>query len=901
MLEESAGAIETTGTSVMREILSKAHTRLTMPDTIVRRNLKRRRGSGSQPNAFMRPLKRKSSDKLMKWWVANGHNRCLLKSCIHISIVTKVAAEMARVRATATTTQFATNCKIELRSLVVDVGSDLTFDIFKYFGLELPRSLIEDWDSDSAFPFTCEVECVVTSDNRPITCPVTLMSEQYSVTHPVFPNVSILHNISREQHCFVWDKCIELPISYRELPIDSVANFKFYACVFQTPPKLIGATSVRLFTRRGHRLRSGPFTLTFDNTPETRLQKHVRRLATGKTRTYYFVDDQLRCVSDSLHPTDADRFFKALMHPFEPMNLSKSSQFVRINVCSPASDPCQIVNHRDFVLNSLEVQGALNPCQRLYHDLAHSQGPAKSALLKDSNVTETLNKIKAMPPLAELPLVMKNTVYNNYMHCLWDPALMPALFRSVNWKDSEEAANISAQLESCKPVDVEYALEFFTKRYKQRPVRKFAVRCISSVDRDELLLYIPQLLQAVKQEYTDGLPEILIKHACDDIVFASHLYWLASIEAKDDEKIGELMGKLMETIPPEFQESLKAQTQLIESIQALLDKAHAGKPSTTQIRDRVRDLLTNDPEHSSLQRFEPVRMPLDPTRFVVGINPNDIKVFQSKLRPVLLSFILQDGSRYRVIFKTGDDMRQDQLIIQLFEVMDRIFQKASLHLPITAYKTLAFSSSFGCCEFVENSKAIRDIITEKKPNHTIRDYLEEDHQNIDAKIERFTASLAAYCVMTYVLKIGDRHDNNILVTRDGRLLHIDYGYILGDVTKPFTPPLKLSSEMVETIGSNGLQKICGWAGPAFNSLRKRARLILVLIELMFTAPLSCFHQNPMRRLQQVENSLLLNCTEIEAMNSLQATFSESLNSKMQMIWDAVHGIAVSANGPSAET
>ena len=176
-----------------------------------------------------------------------------------------------------------------------------------------------------------------------------------------------------------------------------------------------------------------------------------------------------------------------------------------------------------------------------------------------------------------------------------------------------------------------------------------------------------------------------------------------------------------------------------------------------------------------------------------------------------------------------------------------------------------------------------------------------DNKPIGPKIELFTESLAAYSVMTYVLKIGDRHDNNILVTRDGHLLHIDYGFILGDVTKPFTPPLKLSREMVDTIDpENGLQKICDWACPAFNSLRKRARLILVLIELMFTAPLECFQQNPMRRLSQVENSLLLNCTEIEAINSLQATFSESLSSKMQVLWDVVHSVAVSTNGPDAD-
>jgi phosphatidylinositol 3-kinase len=56
----------------------------------------------------------------------------------------------------------------------------------------------------------------------------------------------------------------------------------------------------------------------------------------------------------------------------------------------------------------------------------------------------------------------------------------------------------------------------------------------------------------------------------------------------------------------------------------------------------------------------------------------------------------------------------------------------------------------------------------------------------------------------------------------------------------------------------------------------------------------------MRRLQQVENSLLLNCTEIEAMNSLQATFSESLNSKMQVIWEHIHDMAMATASPSAD-
>jgi phosphatidylinositol 3-kinase len=58
-------------------------------------------------------------------------------------------------------------------------------------------------------------------------------------------------------------------------------------------------------------------------------------------------------------------------------------------------------------------------------------------------------------------------------------------------------------------------------------------------------------------------------------------------------------------------------------------------------------------------------------------------------------------------------------------------------------------------------------------------------------LETFLRSAAGASVATYLLGVGDRHLDNLLLAPDGRLFHIDFGYILGADPKPFPPPMKI--------------------------------------------------------------------------------------------------------------
>eukprot|EP00887_Chlorella_sp_A99_P005628 scaffold1.g5628.t1 len=107
---------------------------------------------------------------------------------------------------------------------------------------------------------------------------------------------------------------------------------------------------------------------------------------------------------------------------------------------------------------------------------------------------------------------------------------------------------------------------------------------------------------------------------------------------------------------------------------------------------------------------------------------------------------------------------------------------------------------------------------------------------------QFAGSLAAMSMVGWLLGLGDRHlDNLLLHRRDGHLVHIDFNVIFdrGEQLKvPEVVPFRLTQVLVAALGPGGVDgAFCGGAAATLRALRANAQPLLALLEAALEDPL----------------------------------------------------------------
>jgi phosphatidylinositol-4,5-bisphosphate 3-kinase len=184
-------------------------------------------------------------------------------------------------------------------------------------------------------------------------------------------------------------------------------------------------------------------------------------------------------------------------------------------------------------------------------------------------------------------------------------------------------------------------------------------------------------------------------------------------------------------------------------------------------------------------------LPMDPRLVVDSFIIEKCKVMNSKKKPFWLTF--RNSSIFATepvmtMFKVGDDLRQDQLTLQLMKVMESLWRKNGADFHMRCYGVLPTGFEQGFIEVVPNAVTESELQKERGTisgvwaTDLFTKYLQKHNaEGALGNAKRiFRASSAGYAVATSVLGVADRHPGNIMVQHDGHFFHIDFGHFLGN-------------------------------------------------------------------------------------------------------------------------
>ena len=211
---------------------------------------------------------------------------------------------------------------------------------------------------------------------------------------------------------------------------------------------------------------------------------------------------------------------------------------------------------------------------------------------------------------------------------------------------------------------------------------------------------------------------------------------------------------------------------------------------------------------------------------------------------------------FRCIIKTNEDLRQEQFATQLINEFYQIFKLENTGCWLNTYEIISTGNNCGLVEMINDSLSLDQL--KQKTNHmSLKNFYKnyfgngnEDSPLYKKAMNNFVSSLAGYSLVCYFLQIKDRHNGNILIDKEGHIIHIDFGFLLsnapGKGLKFENAPFKLNKDMVEALGGvNGkyFMDFRKLLKKGFLAVYKHQSKIVILVEMMWCGhgkKLGCF-------------------------------------------------------------
>jgi len=227
------------------------------------------------------------------------------------------------------------------------------------------------------------------------------------------------------------------------------------------------------------------------------------------------------------------------------------------------------------------------------------------------------------------------------------------------------------------------------------------------------------------------------------------------------------------------------------------------------------------------------------------------------------------------IIKAGEDIRKEALVMQ---IMSKLWTWFREEIPpdrrpyLRPYTIMCVGGDAGIVECLPDVKSVNEVKRGVDGFTTLKNFFEraygppiqppfrpEHHQqqypgqqqqqpsmmpstygtvSFEKARDNFLRSLVGYSVICYILQIKDRHNANILIDREGHIMHIDFGFVLGETPKMGKVPLfserapfKLSAEFWEVIGGwSAFRRFCIMFEAAYTVASSHSDEICSLVE-----------------------------------------------------------------------
>lgn len=317
---------------------------------------------------------------------------------------------------------------------------------------------------------------------------------------------------------------------------------------------------------------------------------------------------------------------------------------------------------------------------------------------------------------------------------------------------------------------------------KSKTLMKELVKSFSRCDDETLENILPVLTHKLIYDTSDNMNILMdfVIQRCSSKRIANKVYWSFVVEKPNKSSVCDyLISKLFRSLDSNIYEGIMKVNNFVKTIEE---------------------------NHSvnEISNLDKIKVCVSPTKPELGEQTVCGETFPGEIsanRPIPI--ILSPGCELEnVILYKSEDLRTDLIVMSIIRLMKNIIEEVlKIDLHVVTYDIQPTSLNTGFIGAVGKSQTLYKI--EETLQLTLANYIKKNNPDISAKelSERFSRSCAFYSVMTFLLGIGDRHLDNIMLTERGELFHIDYGFILGKDPRPMKSPyMRISEGMLDAIG-----------------------------------------------------------------------------------------------------